>query len=261
MGLTSAQDVISTSQLCSTATSTSVAVVIPCYNEIGVLHSCVDEVLSLAGVDKVVVVDDGSNDGSAEMCKNLARRYAPRLEAVLLPHNIGKNAALRKAITTISSTVIVVFDTDLTVSSDDLERMIGVVRTHPRSYAYGSRFRFAMPPGAMSMNHVAGNRFFAWWVSRLLDRTITDVLCGLKAMPREVMIGVPQSHCRWGDLDLFFGAADALLPFREFPVVYRPRQAGRSKMKALSSAVVLASLCLERTARAVGKWRRFPHDR
>jgi glycosyltransferase involved in cell wall biosynthesis len=236
---------------------TSLAVLVPCYNEARTIAACVEQLLELEGINTVLLIDDGSQDGSSAICAALAARHAPRVEALLLPQNVGKNAAIRAGASAVSEEFLIVLDADMTVAPASLRSALKALSSgyaaHSRVFAYGSRLHGNMTRGAMSLAHRLGNRFFAAWVSLLLNRKVGDVLCGFKALPKEVLSNMPSSACRWGDFDLFFAAADAGLRFVEIPVAFAPRRAGKSKMRAFSAGLYFAYLCAGRT------WRGLSH--
>ncbi len=229
--------------------STSLAVLVPCYNEAGTIAGCVEQLLELEGVNTVLLIDDGSRDGSSALCAALAARHAPRVKALLLPQNVGKNAAIRAGASAVSEEFLIVLDADMTVAPASIRSVLEAPDSHV--FVYGSRLHGNMTRGAMSLAHRAGNRFFAAWVSLLLHREVGDVLCGFKALPKDVLSNMPSSACRWGDFDLFFAAADAGLRFVEIPVAFAPRRAGHSKMRAFSAGLYFAYLCAGRTLRGL----------
>jgi glycosyltransferase involved in cell wall biosynthesis len=258
---------------------TSLAVLVPCYNEAATIAVCVEQLLELEGIATFLLIDDGSQDGSSAICAALAARHAPRVEALLLPQNVGKSAAVRAGASAVSAEFLVVLDADMTVAPASVRSVLEALsggsagtlaarqerdraaggappprqelRASPRVFAYGSRLHGNMTRGAMSLAHRLGNRFFAAWVSLLLHREVGDVLCGLKALPKDVLSNMPPSACRWGDFDLFFAAADAGLRFVEIPVAFTARRAGHSKMRAFSAGLYFAYLCAGRTLRGL----------
>jgi glycosyltransferase involved in cell wall biosynthesis len=170
----------------------------------------------------------------------------------LLPQNVGKNAAIRAGASAVAEEFLIVLDADMTVAPASIRSVPQALsseklRANSRVFVYGSRLHGNMARGAMSWARRVGNRFFAAWVSRLLNREVGDVLCGFKAIPKDVLSNMPASACRWGDFDLFFAAADAGLRFVEIPVAFAPRRAGRSKMRAFSAGLYFAYLCAGRT--------------
>jgi hypothetical protein len=125
------------------------------------------------------------------------------------------------------------------------------LRADSRVFVYGSRLHGNMTRGAMSLAHRLGNPFLAAWVSLLLNRQVSDVLCGLKALPKDVLSNMPSSACPWGDFDPFFAAADAGLRFVEIPVAFAPRRTGHSKMRAFSAGLYFFYLCAGRALRGL----------
>ena len=258
---------------------TSLAVLVPCYNEAGSIAACVEQLLEQEGINTFLLIDDGSQDGSSAICAALAARHAPRVEVLLLPQNVGKNAAIRAGAAAVSEEFLIVLDADMTVAPASIRSVLEALaggyaggftasmerdrpgggalapgpelRANSRVFVYGSRLHGNMTRGAMSLAHRLGNRFFAAWVSLLLNREVSDVLCGLKALPKDVLSNMPSSACRWGDFDLFFAAADAGLRFLEIPVAFAPRRAGHSKMRAFSAGLYFAYLCAGRTLRGL----------
>jgi glycosyltransferase involved in cell wall biosynthesis len=254
-------------------------VLVPCYNEAGTIAMCVEQLLELEGINTFLLIDDGSQDGSSAICAALAARHAPRVEALLLPQNVGKNAAVRAGAFSVSEGFLIVLDADMTVAPASIRSVLQALsgghsepfgasmerarlaagalppcqelRPNSRVFVYGSRLHGNMTRGSMSWAHRLGNRFFAAWVSLLLNREVGDVLCGLKALPKDVLSNTPSSACRWGDLDLFFAAADAGLRFVEIPVAFGPRRAGHSKMRAFSAGLYFTYLCAGRTLRGL----------
>ena len=220
--------------------------VVPCFNEARLIEPFVQELLRVESATRILLVDDGSEDGSAELCSRLARRFEPRVQAILLAVNRGKNVALRTAAAQDGADVLLAHDADLPVDQGLLCELIQRFSEAPQSFVYGSRFA-AGPVKGMTFLRRWGNALVAWWVSRLLGRRITDVLCGLKALPREALVRMPASNCRWGDLDIFFGAADQDLTFQEAPVGFAARTAGESKMRLFRHGLVFLGLCLKRS--------------
>jgi glycosyltransferase involved in cell wall biosynthesis len=223
----------------------SVVVVVPCFNEVDLIEPFLLALTRADAPTRIMLVDDGSDDGSSGLCASLAERFHPRVQAILLPVNVGKNAALRIAAARESADVLVTHDVDLAVDSAMIADVMQTFRETPRSFVYGSRFAAGRPKG-MSFVRRRLNALLARWVSRLLRRGVTDVLCGLKAVPREAFLRMPVSNCRWGDLDIFFGAADQELAFHEVPAPAAARIAGKSKMRVFRHGLAFVHLCLKR---------------
>jgi glycosyltransferase involved in cell wall biosynthesis len=222
----------------------SVAAIVPCFNERDTIVACVRGLLAFREISCVAVADDGSSDGSPLLCAREARASGGRLKLFTLPCNMGKNAAVRHAARRVEADVVIVFDADLTVDAGEIPAVLALVEKEPGSFVYATRFRGPVAQSAMPRLRRWGNRILAAWVSRLTRRRMTDALCGLKALPRDVLLSRRMARCRWGDLDLIFAAAEAGLAFREIPVAYRARPAGTSKMNLLGAGASFAAQCL-----------------
>ncbi|MCB9265448.1 MAG: glycosyltransferase family 2 protein [Lewinellaceae bacterium] len=229
---------------------TSFAVIVPCYNESGNIEKCARGLIEQEQFDEIILVDDGSTDGTSDLCELLMERYGPRLTTYHLPENKGKNYALRIGAQRARADVVIIYDADLTVSPADLSAIKPVFGQNLNNFVYGSRFIRKMEKGAMSRLNRWGNAFFAYWVSGLLNRRVTDVLCGVKAISRRNFLAIDPTHCRWGDFDLFFGAARQKLGFHEIPVFYKKRRAGASKMKVMKAGLGFFQECVRYSFRA-----------
>src|SRR5215218_4016574 len=86
------------------------SVVVPCYNEAAAIEALLERVLESPATREVVVVDDGSTDGTRDL---LAKVTDPRVRVILQPSNQGKGAALRRGFEEVTSPFVIVQDADL----------------------------------------------------------------------------------------------------------------------------------------------------
>lgn len=227
----------------------SFAAIVPCCNEAGTIEACARSLLAIDQLDTIVLVDDGSCDGTTRLCARLSEDFGPRVKSLILDGNHGKGYAVWQGAQSVDAEILVVFDADLTVDATAVADVLATYVSGSNFFVYGSRFSQPMEPHAMPALRVAGNRLFAAWVSILLKRRISDVLCGLKAFPRRIVNLSTAPSCRWGDFALVFSAADHGLDFREVPVRYRRRRSGASKLDAWHDGWSFVGQCTRRMLR------------
>ena len=159
-----------------------ISVVMPCLNEEATVAACVEEAMdffrqmSLSG--EVVVVDNGSTDGSA----NVAERSGARV--VLAPRR-GYGAALRAGFAGARGRVIIMGDCDQTYDFRHLRGIYEPLASGAFDLVIGDRFAGGIEKGAMPLSHKIGVRFLSA-VGRFITKTnIRDFHCGLRGLTRE----------------------------------------------------------------------------
>src|SRR3954453_20512241 len=131
------------------------SVVMPCFNEIATLDLIVERVLASPFTRELVVVDDGSTDGTRERIEAFDD---PRIVAMLHERNQGKGAALRTGFAKASSEYVIVQDADLEYDPADYDLMLRPFFEGNADVVYGSRFVGAAPHRVLSFWPSIGNR-------------------------------------------------------------------------------------------------------
>lgn len=199
------------------------SVVIPIYNErdnIAPLLAELRAALAAAGRShEIVLVDDGSDDGSAQLLLDEAARD-PGIVAVLFERNAGQSAALAAGIQRAQGAVIVTLDADLQNDPADLPRVLAALDgadlvSGIRADRHDDRVR------------LLSSRIANWTRRRVLGDPVTDIGCSFKAYRREVLEGMPYFvgvHRFLPALCVFRGAK-----LVEVPISHRARRHGISK--------------------------------
>ncbi|HET6918146.1 MAG TPA: glycosyltransferase family 2 protein [Jiangellaceae bacterium] len=131
------------------------SVVIPCYNEVATVKAVVTQVLASPYTAEVVVVDDGSTDGT---CAVLAGLVDPAVRVLLQPHNQGKGAALRRGFAEATADFVVVQDADLEYDPGEYGALVQPLAAGLADVVYGSRFVSSQPHRVLYYWHWVGNR-------------------------------------------------------------------------------------------------------
>jgi glycosyltransferase involved in cell wall biosynthesis len=156
---------------------------VPAYNEEQTIAEVIERVRALAFDKQIVVVDDGSTDGTPAVLDSLG---ADDL-VVLRQENRGKGAALRAAIPHADGEIIVIQDADLEYDPAEVPGLIKPIVDGLADVVYGSRLSGGRPQRAYLFWHRAGNRFLSLLAGVLYNTTLTDMETGYKAFRSDVL--------------------------------------------------------------------------
>lgn len=169
----------------------NVTIIIPVYNEKHLIATLLDRVLHAdAGpfAKEIIVVDDGSTDGTGAELRRLAGDHPVRI--VSHSQNRGKAAAIRSALTTATGDIILIQDADLEYSPDDYRQLLMPFLRNDASVVYGSRFLGVPRPRDMTLPNRIANKLFTRLVNLLYRVRLTDEGTAYKVFRREVLASV-----------------------------------------------------------------------
>lgn len=162
-----------------------VSFLVPAYNEAATIGALLDAVWALELEKQIVVVDDGSHDGTGD----LVERWRDGREGVILlrQENRGKGAAVRAAIPHADGDIAVIQDADLEYDPADVPALIEPIERGVADVVYGSRLSGGRPQRAYLFWHLVGNRFLSLLTNVLYNTTLSDMETGYKAFRTEVL--------------------------------------------------------------------------
>jgi hypothetical protein len=222
--------------------SLSCSVIIPCHNEEGNVRGCVEKVPRMGDYTEILVVDDGSQDKTAAIVKDMQNKIK-NLRLVSYTPNRGKGHAVRTGFDSAKGDILIILDADMAVLPEELVKFYEVLASRQAEFVNGTRMIYDMAPGAMRFINFMGNKIFGIILSFIMGQRNTDTLCGTKAFYKSDYMNFRMGKCPWGDFDLLFGAAKMKLKTVEIPVHYYPRLEGESKMKAFRHGMQLLKMC------------------
>ncbi len=229
----------------------SVSVCVPCKNESGNIAGLLERIPEIGAGTEIIFVDDQSTDDTAAKIAESQRNHPGRAIKLTTGPGQGKGAACRAGFAEATHDMLLILDADMTVMPEDLPGFCAALASGRAEFVNGSRLVYPMEQGAMRFFNVLGNKAFAMLFSFLLSQPIKDTLCGTKAIWRRDYEKILEARAhfggvdRWGDYDWIFGAARHNLKIIEYPVHYRERVAGETKMtKRLRNAWTMLRMCL-----------------
>lgn len=161
------------------------SVVMPVYNERETVSRIIAKVLALDFVKEVIVVDDGSTDGTRELLREAA--FDGRVRVFFHEKNRGKGAALRTGFGHAAGEIMTIQDADLEYDPNEFAELIKPIREGMADVVYGSRLSGGKPQRVHLFWHKVGNNFLTFLTNLLYNTTLTDMETCYKMFRREVI--------------------------------------------------------------------------
>jgi glycosyltransferase involved in cell wall biosynthesis len=204
----------------------SVTVVVAAYNEAPVIGDVVRDALRAVPSGEVLVVDDGSIDGTDRIAADAGARV------LRVNRNGGKGSAVRRGLLEARGRVIVLIDGDGQDDPTEIPQLLAALGPDV-DLVVGSRFIGRFEPGAITPVNHWGNRFLTSVINLLFSTTLTDTQAGFKAFRAETLQRVNLRAARFDiEVDLLLGILRAGGRVVEVPVRRAPRPHGESRLNS-----------------------------
>jgi glycosyltransferase involved in cell wall biosynthesis len=164
-------------------------VVIPVYNERETLKEIVQQVLDTKLPYEIILVDDGSTDGTRELYPEI-EALDSTIRIILHERNMGKGGALRTGFDAAQGEIIIIQDADLEYDPRDYPALLRPIEEGKAAVVYGSRFRGG-PTKTMFFLNMLGNKFITLVANVLYNTILTDVETCYKVFRADVIKGIP----------------------------------------------------------------------
>ncbi len=171
------------------------SVIIPCYNEVGTVERVVAAVLASPFTAEVIIVDDGSTDGTRGL---LATLDEPNVRVIFHEYNQGKGAALRTGFRHATAEYVIVQDADLEYDPADFALVLEPLLEGKADVVYGSRFVSSGQRRVLYFWHAVGNWLLTLGSNMMTNLNLSDMETCYKAFRREVIQSIEIEEDRFG---------------------------------------------------------------
>jgi glycosyltransferase involved in cell wall biosynthesis len=173
-----------------------VSVVMPCYNEAPTILEAVKRVIEVPFRKEIVIVDDGSTDGTREILETEVEKL-PTVRVFYLDRNRGKGAALRRGFRETTGDIIIIQDADLEYDPGEIPSVVKPILDGDADVVYGSRF-LGGPHRVLYYWHSVGNAILTTFSNIISDLNLTDMETCYKAFRSEILKSIEIEEDRFG---------------------------------------------------------------
>jgi len=209
-------------------------VIIPAYNEKNTILEIVRRVQATKLVDEIIIVDDGSTDGTRALIATMDGK--DNVKVILHEKNQGKGAAVRTGISAATGDVLMIQDADLEYDPREYPNLMKPIEEGLADVVYGSRFLGAPHRAILFWNMVA-NKLLTLMTNILYNNILTDMETGYKVFKREVVVDM-KIHAKRFDFEPEFTAKILKKNVRVFevPISFNPRDYSEGKKIKMKDA-------------------------
>jgi glycosyltransferase involved in cell wall biosynthesis len=212
----------------------NLSVIIPVYNEVNNIREIVKRVQAQKLANEIIIVDDGSTDGTRPILSELDGKDTVRV--ILHERNKGKGAAVVTGFDAARGDILLIQDADLEYDPRDYPKIMQPIEEGIADVVYGSRF-LGGPRRVAMFWHMVANKLLTAMTNILYDTILTDMETGYKAFRRNVIQGMKIRSKRF-DFEPEFTAKILKRHYRifEVPITFNPRDYSEGKKIKLKDA-------------------------
>lgn len=212
----------------------SISVIIPVYNERETILEILKKVQEVDLDKEIIVVDDGSTDGTWELLEQV------KGNVILFRHDVnrGKGAAIRTALPHVHNGIVIIQDADLEYDPTDYSNLVRPIVDGKADVVYGSRF-LGGPHRVLFFWHSLGNKLLTLFSNTLTDLSLTDMESGYKVFRADVIKELHLKSNRFGfEPEVTAKIAKRRLRIYEVPILYHGRTYQEGKKITWKDGVV-----------------------
>tara|TARA_B100001989_G_scaffold194754_1_gene143497 strand:- start:494 stop:1201 length:708 start_codon:yes stop_codon:yes gene_type:complete len=222
----------------------SVSIIIPCFNEVKTIKKVINNILEMKFENlEIIVVDDGSTDGSHELLNEISKEE----NIILLSHkkNFGKGFAIRTALEKINNEIVIIQDADLEYNPKDYPALLLPFKETNADIVYGSRFLGSQKYTRIHFFwHFLANKLLTFICNLLTNLNMSDMETGYKLFKKDVIKSIKIEEKSFGvEPEITLKLAKKNYKFFEVPISYNGRSYEEGKKIGLKDAFI-ALFCI-----------------
>ncbi len=216
-------------------TKLSKSIIIPAKNEEGNLKELVSRIPEFDNTE-IIFSYGQSEDKTLEVMNEISDMYSNFLFKIVIQSQAGKANAVWEALEVVENEVIARLDADISVEPETLTDFFQIIEKNSADFVNGTRLVYEMDKKSMRFLNKLGNRFFQFFISKIINEPLTDSLCGTKVFKKSNI----DDLYRWqkifnvkdpfGDFDMIFSAAYSGQKIVELPISYKERRYGTTQI-------------------------------
>lgn len=239
---------ISARKVDRTITDKTVSIVIPARNEEGNIETLFKKLPPIGTKTEIIFVEGHSKDNTLSEIKRCVKKYKNSLPftfTVLNQKGTGKADAVRQGFDKAKGDILMIYDADMSVNPNDLNKFYLALISHKGEFINGSRLVYPMQKNAMQLLNILGNKVFSILYSWILGQKIKDTLCGTKVLWKKDYDLIKNEDFfgrfdPFGDFELLLGAGKLNLKIIDLPIRYFERTYGSTNIKRFKNGFELA---------------------
>lgn len=212
------------------------SVLVPVFNEVNTIEEAIRRVRSIRLPKEIIVIDDGSTDGTADLLKRLEAETKPgidllnELKVCFQPINEGKGAAIKSGLRHVTGDVVIIQDADLEYDPQDYMRLLEPILAGRADVVYGTRFYGGGVHRVLFFWHYVGNQILTFFSNMLTNLNLSDMEVGYKVFRTEIIKNIEIKSKRFGfEPEITVKVAKRKCRFYEVPISYYGRTYAEGK--------------------------------
>ena len=212
--------------------------VVPVYNEEATLAVVVRKLLLVPCLQEIIIVDDGSTDGTEQQGRELAAAHA-QVRFIRHERNSGKTAALRTGFAQTTGEIVIVQDADLEYDPDEIFGVIRPILDGHADVVFGSRFLVRRAARVLYFYHYLANKLLTYFSNTLTNLNMTDIETGYKAFRGDIIRNMVIVSSGFGfEVEVTAKIAKLKVAIYEVPISYYGRTYDEGKKIGVMDGVV-----------------------